>query len=54
MRWTRRRRETIAAFADGEVVWSWLPDAGVKLLDMIEKRGWQESPVRPGEHEGNR
>jgi hypothetical protein len=26
------RRKTGAAEADGEVVWSWRPDAGAKLL----------------------
>jgi hypothetical protein len=31
MRWTRRPRLTSVADADGEVVWSWRPDAGVKL-----------------------
>src|ERR1700731_1434987 len=32
MRWTRRRRMTNAVVADGEAVWSWRPDAGVKFL----------------------
>src|SRR5712691_3217608 len=31
MRWTRERRETSAAHADGEIVWSWRSDAGAKL-----------------------
>ena len=31
MRWTRRRQLTSDGFADGEVVWFWRPDAGVKL-----------------------
>ena len=30
--------------ADGEVVWSWRPDAGVKLADFCRRR-WQKSPV---------
>jgi hypothetical protein len=30
MRWTRRRCETSIIGADGEVVWSWRPDAGAK------------------------
>jgi hypothetical protein len=30
--------------ADGEVVWSWHPDAGVKLCEDIAERRWQESP----------
>ena len=34
--------------ADGEVVWSWRPDAGVKQAAMLAHRGLrrgQESPV---------
>ena len=31
LRWTRRRRTTSAAAADGEIVWSWRPDAGAKF-----------------------
>jgi hypothetical protein len=31
MRWTRRRQMTNAVVADGEAVWSWRPDAGVKF-----------------------
>jgi hypothetical protein len=31
MRWTRWCRETSDANADGEVVWSWRPDAGAKF-----------------------
>jgi len=34
MRWTRRLQETNDADADGEVVWSRRPDAGVKLVMM--------------------
>jgi hypothetical protein len=47
MRWTRRRRETSGAIADGEVVWSWRPDAGAKFSwDTIPReRRWQKSPV---------
>ena len=30
IRWTRRCRLTSGAAADGEVVWSWRPDAGAK------------------------
>jgi len=33
------------AFADGEVVWSWRPDAGVKLAEFFRERRWQKSPV---------
>ena len=32
MRWTLWRRKTSGANADGEVVWSWRPDAGAKFL----------------------
>ena len=32
MRWTRRPRLTSVAQADGEAVWSWRPDAGVKFV----------------------
>jgi hypothetical protein len=35
MRWTRWWRRTGATDADGEVVWSWRPDAGVKLAMML-------------------
>jgi hypothetical protein len=31
MRWTRELRLTSVAQADGEVVWSWRPDAGAKF-----------------------
>jgi hypothetical protein len=31
--------------ADGEVVWSWRPDAGVKLAGYTRRRRWQKSPV---------
>ena len=39
-------RLTSVAFADGEVVWSWRPDAGAKFcgINSAERR-WQESPV---------
>src|ERR1700733_11287350 len=33
MRWTWRRHKTNDAFTDGEVVWSWHPDADAKLAD---------------------
>ncbi len=35
MRWTRMARETNVANADGEVVWSWHPDADAKLAMML-------------------
>ena len=39
------RRETSGVFADGEAVWFWRPDAGVKLAEEIPKRRSQQSPV---------
>jgi hypothetical protein len=33
MRWTRKLRLTSVADADGEVVWSWRPDAGAKFAE---------------------
>jgi hypothetical protein len=38
MRWTRWCRKTSDASADGEVVWSWLLDAEVKLVTMLAHR----------------
>jgi hypothetical protein len=35
MRWTRWCRQTSDVDADGEVVWSWRPLAGVKLATML-------------------
>ena len=32
MRWTQMALVTRALEADGEIVWSWHPDAGVKFL----------------------
>jgi len=38
--------KTNAPIADGEVVWSWHPDADVKLASRWSRgRRWQESPV---------
>jgi hypothetical protein len=39
MRWTRRPRLTSVAQADGEDVWSWRPDAGVKFVRSKLLRG---------------
>ena len=39
MRWTRWRRMTSAVVADGEAVWSWHPDAGVKFAGSKTSRG---------------
>jgi hypothetical protein len=48
MRWTRMARQTNVANADGEVVWSWPPDAEAKFAGSSRRRRGQESPV-PGE-----
>jgi hypothetical protein len=50
------RRKTGAAEADGEVVWFWRPDAGVKLAMMlrITPAMVTTSPAHQEEHEGNR
>ena len=45
MRWTRKARETNVACADGEVAWSWPPDAEAKLARSSRGRRGQESPV---------
>ena len=37
MRWTRERRETSAAHAYGEVVWSWRSDAGAKVVKTLSR-----------------
>ena len=49
------------AQADGEVVWSWRPDAGAKLVEMIcevtvakepGRRGARRKPLKPLRREG--
>jgi hypothetical protein len=37
--------QTNEAAADGEIVWSWRPDAGAKFVDTNHGRRWQQSPV---------
>jgi len=57
MRWTLWRRKTGAAFADGEVVWSWHLDADVNSVTMLAHRDLRmvtRKPDHQGEHEGNR
>jgi hypothetical protein len=56
MRWTRMARQTNVACADGEVVWSWPPDAEVKLAMMlrITLTTGARKPGPRGEYEGNR
>ncbi len=40
--------------ADGEVVWSWRPDAGVKRAGGIPQAMVAKEPGHQGEREGNR
>jgi hypothetical protein len=60
MRWTRQRRALFArtngADADGEVVWSWPPDAEAKFAMMlrITQATGARKPGPRGEREGNR
>ena len=50
-RWTRKLRLTSVADADGEVVWFWHPDAGVKFLGSRRFAGATvaRKPVHRGE-----
>src|SRR3984957_4256578 len=51
VRWTRGRCETGSNRADGQAVWSWHPDAGVKFAgSSSRRRWWLTSPVHQGEH----
>src|SRR6202051_3995386 len=43
-------QETNASFADGEAVWSWRPDAGVKLAGSIPPMTVARKPGHRGEH----
>src|ERR1700730_5702053 len=52
MRWTRRLRLTSAAEADGEVVWFWRRDAGVKFAGS--KRFLRATVARKPVHRGER
>jgi hypothetical protein len=45
---------TNGADADGEVVWSWHPDAGVKSVDAIPPMTVARKPGHRGDCEGNR
>jgi len=49
MRWTQMRCRTSSANADDKAVWSWSPDAGIKLAKMMDERRWLQSPVHRGE-----
>ena len=53
MRWTPTVRRTSAPEADGQVVWSWLPDAGVKFRGSESFSGMTvaNKPGHRGEHE---
>jgi hypothetical protein len=41
--------QTMRVHADGEGVWSWSPDAGIKSVEMIDRRRRLASPVLRGE-----
>jgi hypothetical protein len=43
MRWTRRHQKTNDVGADGEVVWFWRPDAGVKFMDEFMNDGGKKA-----------
>ena len=45
MRWTRMRRETSGANADGEVVWSWRSEAGAKAAESFADDGGNQAMV---------
>jgi hypothetical protein len=46
--------ETNSAKADGEVVWSWHPDAGVKFAEETLLATVTNKPGHRGDYEGNR
>jgi hypothetical protein len=50
MRWTRWRRPTSGAVADGEAVWSWRRDAGAKLAEDDPPATVAKEPVHRGDH----
>jgi hypothetical protein len=54
MRWTLMSRLTSVADADGEVVWSWRPDAGAKFCESHCGATVARKPGHRGEYEGNR
>jgi hypothetical protein len=56
MRWTLMAQKTNAPDADGEVVWSWRPDAGAKFLrEAIPARATgAKEPGPRGEHDISR
>jgi hypothetical protein len=46
--------ETNETIADGEVVWSWRPDAGASLCEMTQSDGDNKARSHRGEHEASR
>ena len=48
MRWTRACLKTIGARTDGEVVWSWPPDAEVKLRGDVPRDDGGKKARSPG------
>jgi hypothetical protein len=54
MRWTLMRCGRTAREADGEVVWFWRLDAGVKLVRGISLATVTTKPDHREDHEGNR
>ena len=50
----KRCLKTRALDADGEVVWFWRLDAGVKSCGAIRKATETNKPDLRGEHEGSR
>jgi hypothetical protein len=49
MRWTRLGCRTSSTEADGESVWSWPPDAEVKLCETFREATEAIKPGPPGE-----
>ena len=54
MQWTPTARKTSAPGADGEVVWFWRLDAGVKFVEATPQATETNQPDLREEHEGNR
>jgi hypothetical protein len=64
MRWTRSRRQTTDAGADGQAVWSWRSEAGAKLARVqraprvtVATKRWspgraRRKPLKPLRREG--
>jgi len=54
MRWTLTAHRRCAPVADGQVVWSWSPDAGIKPVERFKRRRRLASPALRREHEVSR